>query len=85
MEQLIEAIADDIWILIPLFAITIGCTAGIVSSVAAAYAATSKTRAREESRREIAAYVAEGSMTPEDADLLLKSGSGKSKKRCGWV
>lgn len=31
-------------------------------------------RAREQSRREIAAYVAEGSMTPEDGAKLLEAG-----------
>lgn len=30
-----------------------------------------QTRAREETRRELAAYVAEGSMTPEDAERIL--------------
>lgn len=33
-----------------------------------------KTRQTEISRREIAAYVAEGSITPEDGDRLLKAG-----------
>jgi hypothetical protein len=35
---------------------------------------TARTREREESRREIAAYVAEGSITPEDAAKLLGAG-----------
>ena len=35
----------------------------------------------EKSRREIAAYIAEGSMTPEDGERLLKA--GKSESRCG--
>jgi len=35
------------------------------------------TKEQEKSRREIAAYVAEGSMTPEDAERLLNSMSPK--------
>ncbi len=34
-------------------------------------------REREISRREIAAYIAEGSMTPEDGAKLLKASPGQ--------
>lgn len=37
--------------------------------------AMSKSKEREQTRREVAAYVAEGSMTPEDAERLLKAGT----------
>lgn len=33
-----------------------------------------RTLARERTRREIAAYIAEGSMTPEQGERLMKSG-----------
>lgn len=36
-----------------------------------------KTRQTEQSRREIAAYVAEGSMSPEDAERLLTANNEK--------
>lgn len=39
-----------------------------------------KRSAVEQSRREIAAYVAEGSMTPADAERLLKA---EPKNMCG--
>ena len=35
---------------------------------------TGETKEREKSRREIAAYIAEGSMTPEDGERLLNAG-----------
>lgn len=35
------------------------------------------TRQRETTKREIAAYVAEGSMTPQDAERILKAGVPK--------
>ena len=51
-----------------------GILAGIVAIIAGAVASTHKTKVQEESRREVAAYVAEGSMTPEDAERLLNAG-----------
>ncbi len=33
-----------------------------------------RTHAREKSRREIAAYIAEGSITPEQGERLMKAG-----------
>ncbi len=47
---------------IPLVAIIGGVIAGIT-----------KTRAREATKRELAAYIAEGSMRPEDAERILRS------------
>jgi len=42
--------------------------------IAATIDSVCKTRAREESRREIAAYVAEGTMSPDDAAKLIAAG-----------
>lgn len=36
-----------------------------------------KTHARERSRREIAAFIAEGSMTPEQGERLMRAGESK--------
>ena len=52
----------------------------IIWIVAATADSMMKTRAREASRREIAAYVAEGSMTPEEGARLLEAGR-KPKSR----
>ena len=41
---------------------------------------TAQARDREESRREIAAYVAEGSMTAEDAARLLNAGGSIGRR-----
>lgn len=37
-----------------------------------------KSVSRERTRREIAAYIAEGSMTPEQGERLLRAGEKKS-------
>lgn len=34
-----------------------------------------RTHARERTRREVAAYIAEGSMTPEQGERLLRAGA----------
>ena len=34
-----------------------------------------RTRQREQTKREIAAYIAEGSMTPEDGQKILQAGN----------
>ena len=62
--------------LIPIVAIVGGLGIVALSIIARTIRSTSKRRHFEESRREIAAYVAEGSITPEDAQKLLKTGPG---------
>lgn len=37
-----------------------------------------RTNAKERTRREIAAFIAEGSMTPEQGERLMRSGNDKS-------
>ena len=51
-----------------------GFCVAIVAIIAEAVRKTIQTKAREESRREIAAYVAEGTITPDDAAKLLAAG-----------
>ena len=48
--------------------------AGMVWIVASYTASIAKAKAREESRREIAAYVAEGTISPDDAVRLINAG-----------
>jgi hypothetical protein len=47
----------------------------IVGIIAGTVRKMTQTKAREESRREIAAYVAEGTISPDDAAKLLNAGS----------
>lgn len=53
----------------------------LVSIVAHAIRAASMTRQREQSRREIAAYIAEGSMSPDEGERLLNAGAVRDKMR----
>lgn len=59
--------------LIPLTAIAGGVTIALVSVLVGGIGSAMKTRQREQTKREVAAYVAEGSMTPDEAERLLKA------------
>jgi hypothetical protein len=48
----------------------------VVVSLAKGIGATIRSANRERTRREIAAYIAEGSMTPEQGERLMNSGGG---------
>jgi hypothetical protein len=69
--------------LIPIIAIVGGLIIAALAIIAGLIKTTSHRRHYEESRREIAAYVAEGSITPDDAQRLLTTeshGSGGGSK-----
>jgi hypothetical protein len=58
----------------------IGGAIAIVAIVFSAVKGIVTSGSRERSRREIAAYIAEGSMTPEQGERLMKAGD--DNKRC---
>lgn len=59
------------WFVIGSIAL-VSIVAGTIKSVVAA-------TSRERSRREIAAYIAEKSMTPEEGERLMAAGRGKDR------
>jgi hypothetical protein len=61
--------------LIPIIAIVMGCTIAIVAILASMVT----NNQREKTRREIAAYVAEGSISPDDAERMMRAASTCSK------
>ncbi len=71
ISKIIEALSGNEEIII-FGGITICVTTGLVFGM---IASIFKTIARERSRREIAAYVAEGSISPEQAEKLIKAGN----------
>lgn len=66
------AMPDDQW-----FAL---CAVAIVAIVAGAFPSVLVARAREQSRREITACMAEGSITPEQGERLMAAGNPKDCK-----
>ena len=71
-----QAITDD---LKHLVAIVGAFTVPLVAVLACFIRGVVRTRAREATKRELAAYVAEGSMKPEDAERIINAGG---KGRC---
>lgn len=53
----------------------VGGAVAIISVIACNVRGLAESRAREVSRREIAAYIAEGSITPEQGERLLAAGN----------
>ena len=62
---------------IGLVAITLGCSVGVVGIIGGTISGILKTRARELTKRELAAYVAEGTIDPDKAVELIKAGEPK--------
>lgn len=69
--------------LVAVIAVSGGMLIALVSVIASAVSRTSQAKAREQTKREVAAYVAEGSMSPEQAQQILASGKGGSGGCCG--
>ncbi|MEM8758557.1 MAG: hypothetical protein AAGF47_12350 [Planctomycetota bacterium] len=72
--EIIETLADGdniLWL--------VGGTIAIVAIVVGGISKVLRTFANERTRRDVAAYIAEGSMTPEQGEKLLKAG----KRSCG--
>ncbi|MFG0292702.1 MAG: hypothetical protein ACIAQF_11630 [Phycisphaerales bacterium JB065] len=62
--------------LIPIVAIIVGCIIAVVGIIAGVVSHGQ----REKTRREIAAYVAEGSINPEDGERMMRAASST---KCG--
>ena len=60
---------------VAMAAMIVGPIVAIVAIVMGGVEKIERTKAKEQSRREIAAYIAEGSMTPEDGRRLMEAGA----------
>lgn len=59
---------------IPVMAIALGCAVAVVAIIAGTASKVAIAKTREQSRRELAAYVAEGTIAPQDAVALMNAG-----------
>ena len=57
--------------------IAMGCVTAVVGIVGGTTASVMRARAKEQTKREIAAYVAEGTLEPEKAVAILNAGMPK--------
>ncbi len=65
---------------ITIIAISGGILIAIVSIILSNFRSLLTARSIEQSRRELAAYVAEGSISPDEAERLLKAGPSKARQ-----
>ena len=71
-------------LIIPVLAIGLSFLVALVAIIFGVVKSIMETKAREETKRELAAYIAEGSMTPEDAERIVKADIPHWKqKSCG--
>jgi hypothetical protein len=61
-------------ILIPVLAITGGMLIAIIAIITSTIRSVAATRAREQTKRELAAYVAEGTLDPDKAVAMINAG-----------
>jgi hypothetical protein len=61
--------------LVAILAIVLGVGAGVIWIIFGTIYYTARTKAREQTKREIAAYVAEGSMDAKTAVAILNAGA----------
>ncbi len=84
MDALLEALAEDPGVIVGAIAVVGMILIGLPAVMMGIAANMSNTKERERSRREIAAYVAEGSMSPDDAERLLKAAQpAELRRKCG--
>lgn len=79
MESLTLGMDDDVAVMAIIFGV-----GGVVMVIAIVFDTMQKiavTRQRETTKREVAAYVAEGSMTPEDAERIIKAGKSSKESK----
>lgn len=76
------AASEEVAVIIPIIAIGGGLFVGLVATISSALRKAAQSRHAEESRREIAAYVAEGSISADDAAKLLMAGRNIKDRSC---
>ncbi len=73
------AFLDDPGQLVPVLVLGGSMVVAVVAILAGISAAVLQSRDRERTRREVAAYLAEGSITDDQADRLLRDSTRKRK------
>lgn len=77
MNEMIHNLTSDEDLFIPMIIFGTGTIIAVVAIVFSAVRKMVISSNVEKSRREIAAYIAEGSMTPDDGERLLNAGPGR--------
>ena len=84
MSDQIPFLAFDITEVLPIVAVGGGLAFDFFVSIAGMIHSYVRTRQREQTKREIAAYIAEGSMTPDEGERIIRAGGESDKKNNCW-
>ncbi len=76
-SDIVQTIVENEDTMIPFVIFGIGGIVAVVAIVFGSIRRISMNAEREKTRREIAAYIAEGSMTPEDGARLMSAAPDK--------
>ncbi|MEE8460331.1 MAG: hypothetical protein V3S08_10670 [Phycisphaerales bacterium] len=79
MHDTINLLDDHMYVVV----ICVICLAILSNSLIRALTSILTTHSKERSRREIAAYVAEGSISPEQGERLVRADVSGQARRCG--
>lgn len=79
-DALMRLVETDM--IIPLVAIVLGCLVAIIAIIFTTVKGMVVGKAREQTKREIAAYVAEGTISPDQAVAMINAGK-PSDTMCG--
>ncbi len=74
---MLELLDDHMYVVV----VALVVLAVLINSVIRAITSVLTTQARERSRREIAAYIAEGSITPAEGERLVKADVNSEARR----
>ena len=77
MEPVVDLLRDHMYVVV----VALIMLAVVANALLRAATTILTTQARERSRREIAAYVAEGSLSPEQGERLVKADVNASRSR----
>jgi len=76
VEAFINVLADHMYVVV----VALICLAVIANSLFRAVTEVLTSAARERSRREIAAYIAEGTLSPDQGERIMKAEVGRSAR-----
>ena len=78
MEAILHNITDDKGMFVIAVVFGVGGIIGVLGIIFGTMKSVAENKEREKTKREIAAYIAEGSMTAEDGERILKAGNPKT-------
>ena len=78
MEAILHNISDDKGMFVIAVIFGVGGVIAVLGIIFGTYKGVAESKEREKTKREIAAYIAEGSMTAEDGERILNAGNPKT-------